>query len=355
MSPQNDKEQNNASDPVWTFRGYRIEPGEFNTAMVHFYRGEITRANTWRQRLDATTNWAVITTGAAISFAFGQPDGHHSLIILNALLITMFWFVEARRYRYYELWSSRVRLMETDFYAAMLVPPFQPSPDWAETLAESLLQPSMPISMWEALGRRLRRNYMWIYLVLLAAWILKLGQHPSTIYTLVEFLNRAAIGVFPGEVIFILAAVWYALLLSLGLLTLPLQSSSGEVLPRFGNESWAAGIDLTKKLYTDEKKRAWFRPSRRRQQFMALIVTDRAEQVADHILEDMKRGVTALEGTGMYTGESRAVLLSAITATEVAQLKRLVSAEDEHGFVIIMPAQEVRGGQFRPLKKAKKT
>lgn len=321
--------------------------------MVHFYRGEITRANTWRQRLDATTNWAVITTGAAISFAFGQPDGHHSLIILNALLIAMFWFVEARRYRYYELWSSRVRLMETDFYAAMLVPPFQPSPDWAETLAESLLQPSMPISMWEALGRRLRRNYMWIYLVLLGAWILKIGQHPSTIYTLPEFIERAHIGIFPGGLVLILAAVWYALLLGLGLLTLPLQSTSGEVLPRFGTESWAAGIDLTKNLYT--KKKAWFRPSRRRQQFMALIITERAEQVTNRILEDMGRGVTALEGTGMYTGESRSVLLSAITATEVAQLKKLVSVEDESGFVIIMPAQEIRGGQFRPLKKYKKT
>jgi uncharacterized membrane protein len=352
MSPQHDKNQTNSSDPVWTFRGYRIEPGEFNTAMVHFYRGEITRANTWRQRLDATTNWAVITTGAAITFAFGQPDGHHSLIILNALLIAMFWFVEARRYRYYELWSSRVRLMETDFYAAMLVPPFHPSPDWAETLAESLLQPSLPISMWEALGRRLRRNYMWIYLVLLGAWVLKIAQHPTTIYTLPEFIERAHIGILPGEVILICAVIWYVLLLILGLLTLPLRSTSGEVLPRFGTEAWA-GIDLTKNLYSEGK--AWFRPSRRRQEFMALIITEQAPQVAERILEDMGRGVTALEGTGMYTGKSRSVLLSAITVTEVAQLKKLVSAEDENGFVIIMPAQEVRGGQFRPLKKPKKT
>jgi uncharacterized membrane protein len=323
MSPQHDKNQTNSSDPVWTFRGYRIEPGEFNTAMVHFYRGEITRANTWRQRLDATTNWAVITTGAAITFAFGQPDGHHSLIILNA-----------------------------DFYAAMLVPPFHPSPDWAETLAESLLQPSLPISMWEALGRRLRRNYMWIYLVLLGAWVLKIAQHPTTIYTLPEFIERAHIGILPGEVILICAVIWYVLLLILGLLTLPLRSTSGEVLPRFGTEAWA-GIDLTKNLYSEGK--AWFRPSRRRQEFMALIITEQAPQVAERILEDMGRGVTALEGTGMYTGKSRSVLLSAITVTEVAQLKKLVSAEDENGFVIIMPAQEVRGGQFRPLKKPKKT
>jgi uncharacterized membrane protein len=39
------------------------------------------------------------------------------------------------------VWSFRIRLLETDYFAAMLVPPFHPSPDWAETLASSLLRP----------------------------------------------------------------------------------------------------------------------------------------------------------------------------------------------------------------------
>jgi uncharacterized membrane protein len=118
-------------EPVWTYRGYRLRPGEFTTAMVHFFRAEISRANVWRQRLDTTTNWAVLTTGAAISFAFSDSTGDHRVIMLNMLLITLFLYIEARRYRYYELWSSRVRLMETDFFASMLVPPFHPASDWA--------------------------------------------------------------------------------------------------------------------------------------------------------------------------------------------------------------------------------
>jgi uncharacterized membrane protein len=52
--------------------------------------------------------------------------------------------------------------METDFYAAMLVPPFHPSSDWAESLAESLLQPHFSVSLLEAVGERLRRNYLWL-------------------------------------------------------------------------------------------------------------------------------------------------------------------------------------------------
>src|SRR3989337_423004 len=154
------------SQPVWTSRGYQIRPGEFSTAMVHFYRGEVQRSNTWRNRLDNTTNWAVVAAGAAISFALSDPTHHYGVIILNTLLVTLFLWIEARRYRYYELWSFRVRLMETDFFAPMLVPPFSPSPDWAESLAESLLHPDFPISMWEAFGRRFRRNYMWIYIIL---------------------------------------------------------------------------------------------------------------------------------------------------------------------------------------------
>ncbi|MFN2243001.1 MAG: DUF2270 domain-containing protein, partial [Anaerolineae bacterium] len=154
------------AEPVWSYRGYQLRPSDFTTAMVHLFRAEVTRANVWRQRLDTTTNWAVITTGAAISFAFSRTLAEdHRVIILNVLLVTLFLYIEARRDRYYELWSYRVRLMETDFFAKMLVPPFHPASDWAESLAENLLHPQFSISFAEALGRRFRRNYLWIYVI----------------------------------------------------------------------------------------------------------------------------------------------------------------------------------------------
>ena len=167
--------------------------------MVHFFRAEIQRANVWRQRLDTTTNWAVVSTGATLSIAFSQPDIHHGIIILNTLLVMWFLFIEARRYRYYELWSYRVRLMETDFYAAMLVPPFHPSPEWAESLAENLLSPSFPISMSEAFGRRLRRNYLWIFLILYASWLAKIWLFPTPPASLAEFVTRSAVGPVSGS------------------------------------------------------------------------------------------------------------------------------------------------------------
>src|SRR6185436_19211882 len=224
-------------EPVWTYRGYRLKSGEFVTAMVHFFCAEVNRANVWRQRLDTTTNWVVVSTGANLSIAFSQPEIHHSIIILNTLLVMWFLLIEARRYRYYELWSYRVRLMETDFYAAMLVPPFHPSPEWAESLAENLLSPSFPISMSEAFGRRLRRNYFWIFLILYASWIAKIWLFPEQATSLAVFIERSAVGPISGQIMIGLGFLFYTSLALIALLTLNMTHASGEVLPRFGDET----------------------------------------------------------------------------------------------------------------------
>src|SRR5687768_5425770 len=225
-----------SDEPVWTYRGYRLKSGEFVTAMVHFFRAEVNRANVWRQRLDTTTNWAVVATGATLSVAFSQPDIHHGIIILNTLLVMWFLFIEARRYRYYELWSYRVRLMETDFYAAMLVPPFHPSPEWAESLAENLLMPHFPISMLEALGRRLRRNYFWIFLILYASWVAKIWLFPEPATTWDVFIERSAVGPISGQFMFVLGLLFYSSLALLAIFTITMTRASGEVLPRFGED-----------------------------------------------------------------------------------------------------------------------
>ncbi len=335
------------AEPVWTFRGYQLRPAEFNTAMVHFFRAEISRANVWRQRLDATTNWAVIATGAAISYAFSQPTGHHSVLLMNILLVTMFLFIEARRYRYYELWSSRIRLMETDFFAAMLVPPFHPSPEWAESLAESLLQPHFPISNWEALGRRFRRNYVWIYVILLLAWIFSLTMYPSAVVSIPQLADRAVIGYISGWLVISMLLIFYALLFGLGVLTIGLHEASGEVLPRY---LWGGEEGDPSPRMQSRRWQPWFRHARRRRQLLAYVVSDRYQLVADRIMKEMRRGMTKLSGTGMYTGSEHGVLMCALTVTEVGQFRSLVSQEDPKAFVIVTPAQDIYGEGFSPLE-----
>lgn len=335
-------------EPVWTYRGYKLRSGEFVTAMVHFFRAEIQRANVWRQRLDTTTNWAVVATGATLSIAFSQPEIHHGIIILNTLLVLWFLYIEARRYRYYELWSYRVRLMETDFYAAMLVPPFHPSPEWAESLAENLLTPKFPISVWEALGRRLRRNYFWILLILYASWVAKIWLFPEPAESLAEFISRGAVGPVPGQIMIMLGLLLYVTLTLVAIATVTMTHATGEILPRFGDDTAPVMPTVSGK---PTGLRAWFAPRHRRRQLLALVITSKTESVSSRILADLGRGVTALSGKGMYTGSERSVLMCALTVTEVHNLKAAVVKEDPQAFVIVSPAQEILGRGFNPLEE----
>lgn len=303
-NPAPEKNMPPPDESVWSYRGYHLRSSEFTTAMVHFHRAEIQRSNTWRMRLDNTTNWAVITTGAVISFAFASPQNHSGVFILNSLLVTIFLWIEARRYRYYELWSLRTRLMETDFFAAMLVPPFTPQPEWAEKLSDSLLSPEFPISMWEALGRRFRRNYFWIFMVINAAWALKIYLHPVPALTWADFVSRAALGNISGWTMITIGLVFNGLLTLAGVLTAGLTQTSGEVVPKFGdvpvlNALWRAmGTNHRGEESAPSQKSG--QTSRKRRTILALVVTDNPQAVSTRITQEMKRSGTLLRGQGIY-------------------------------------------------------
>jgi uncharacterized membrane-anchored protein YitT (DUF2179 family) len=88
----------------------------------------------------------------------------------------------------------------------------------------------------------------------------------------------------------------------------------------------------------------------RRQQLLALVVSAKPQAIADRVLNEMRRGVAALHGQGMYTHQEREALMVAATATEMTQLKALVHAEDPNAFVIVTPAREILGRGFQPLE-----
>jgi uncharacterized membrane protein len=207
-----------------------LDQRDITTALVHLYRAEITRANSWRSRLDVTTNWALIATSAAITFAFGNAETHHSVILLQMIMVSVIWFIEARRYRYYEVWSYRTRLIETDFYAPLLSYRFNPPYTWQENLAESLASPRFVISLWEAAGRRLRRNYLWIYLVLDFAWIAKLLLYLQTPPTFEGVLARARLGFVQGGVVMLVVIISNVVLVSIAVLTRRLHKAAGEIV-----------------------------------------------------------------------------------------------------------------------------
>nr|WP_279381025.1 YitT family protein [Alkaliphilus hydrothermalis] len=64
----------------------------------------------------------------------------------------------------------------------------------------------------------------------------------------------------------------------------------------------------------------------------------------------MERGVTVLEGRGMYTGSQRDVLLCVVNRAQVTKLKRIVYGVDPRAFIMITTVHEVLGEGFKEIK-----
>lgn len=335
---------------VWEFAGQGLRSSDFNTAMVHFYRAEITRSNAWRARLDATTNWAVITTGASLTFAFGSPFNTPVVLIFNTMLIILFLFIETRRYRYYELWTNRVRIMEQNFFAALLSPPFMPHADWADKITDSLNNPRFPIGFAEAFGRRYRRNYAPIFLILAVSWVVKISIHPTDVNSFNEFLQRAAFGPVSGWIVLCTGFVVHGVLMALGLFTVGLRDTTGEIVS--GSSRGISRVfgrlrAATNEVFETEMPRIPHLDTRKQ---LAYVISDQAEEIGKKLMTDLKHGVTLLQGTGLYTGQVHGVILCALEARRIKDLRRLVRSIDPKAFVIVTPANDVRGKGFRPLE-----
>ncbi len=80
---------------------------------------------------------------------------------------------------------------------------------------------------------------------------------------------------------------------------------------------------------------------------VALIITDRYEDVCRAIDIQLDRGVTFLEGRGGYTGAPKTVLMTAVRSRQVSELKQLVECIDPNAFMILQPAHQVLGEGFK--------
>ena len=79
---------------------------------------------------------------------------------------------------------------------------------------------------------------------------------------------------------------------------------------------------------------------------VAFIISEKHEQVAKHILEDLDRGVTGLYAKGMYSGEDKCMLYCVVSQKEIVALKEIVTEVDKSAFVIVSDAREVLGEGF---------
>jgi uncharacterized membrane protein len=135
-----------------------------------FYREEVDRATAWRARLDQTTNWAVVIVAAILTWVFSSANNPHYVVLIGIAGVVAFLVMESHRYREYDIWRNRVRTIQTELIAEMYAP--DPSLDarWQTELSEDLRSPSYRLSFRQAVTHRLRRAYLPLLLILLAAW-----------------------------------------------------------------------------------------------------------------------------------------------------------------------------------------
>ncbi|SCY48846.1 YitT family protein [Alkaliphilus peptidifermentans] len=81
------------------------------------------------------------------------------------------------------------------------------------------------------------------------------------------------------------------------------------------------------------------------------IISNSPNEIAKKIMEELGRGVTALEGKGLYTGTKRDILLCVVNRAQVAKLKKLVHEIDDKAFIMVTTIHEVLGEGFKEINK----
>ncbi len=192
----------------------------------------------WRDRLDRTTNWAITVAAAMLSISLSTPTSHHGVLIFAMLLILLLLWIEARRYRFFDVYRARVRQFERYYFAQIFSPQPDFASDWLLIFAEGLRAPKFLMSQWAAFARRLRRNYIYMFMILLLAWILKIstpslqteGIRKDFVNSLREALTNASLGPLPGWLIVASIATFY-----IGLIGIAVWARSKEGELGYGN------------------------------------------------------------------------------------------------------------------------
>ena len=176
-SKANDETEGEHADRLAPDLGEEIstDPSDMVGLLGHLYRGQMDRVTAWRSRLDQTTYWAVTIMAAILTWAFASRSNPHYLLLIGMATLALFLFVETRRYRAYDVWRERIRMLEQDLFAQMLDPEEGLSHrEWRKRIGDDLRNPAVKVSLFTAFARRLSRVYYPLLLVLLAAWVVRI-------------------------------------------------------------------------------------------------------------------------------------------------------------------------------------
>ena len=77
------------------------------------------------------------------------------------------------------------------------------------------------------------------------------------------------------------------------------------------------------------------------------IISEKSEQIAQRLLEDLNIGVTYINGQGAYSGDNKKVILCVVKKPVSPRVEEIVKEEDADSFMIITSATEVFGEGYK--------
>jgi uncharacterized membrane protein len=201
--------------PPWP--GIPKTSSEYVTLIAHYYRAEMSRMSGWRDRIDRTTNWAITVVGAMLSVSLSTSTAHHGVLLFAMVLVLLLLVIESRRYRFFDVYRARVRRLEREYFARVFSPGGEIAPDWMHGLSDDLKKPVFLMGYALAFSRRLPRNYLWMFLILVIAWLLKIstpklmpdGGPGHFAHSFSEWTNGASIGPLPGWFVVVVVGAFY--------------------------------------------------------------------------------------------------------------------------------------------------
>jgi len=210
MPPEGEKFDPEAPDAREVGSEAVDETASLGSLVGQLYRGEVDREVNWRQRLDSTTNWAVTLIAAILAYAFANQDVAHTIILVGMAIGVVFLLIEARRFQRYDVWRSRVRSIQENFFANALDPTAGVERrDWRRQLSEDYRNPSTKTSYRRAVVHRLRHVYLPLLGGLVIVWLFRLNGADWPL------VPAAAVSNVPGWVVVSVVIAGYAVLVTI--------------------------------------------------------------------------------------------------------------------------------------------
>jgi uncharacterized membrane protein len=197
--------------PVWP--GIPKNSSEYITLIAHYYRAEMARMSGWRDRIDRNER-AITVAGAMLSVCC--PPRLIMACCSSMVLVLLFLVIESRRYRFSTSTGRGCASSNSNTLREFHLDGERDT-DWIRTLSKDLQKPVFLMGHWLAFSRRLQRNYIWMFLIVLIGWLLKIstpklmpdGTPGHFAHSLPEWATGAAIGPVPGWAVVLAVAAFY--------------------------------------------------------------------------------------------------------------------------------------------------